>query len=440
MRPILVILILILTCPVFYAQDSKITYAEQLSMNGYVRGTGYIGGNSAEQSILFSEISLTSTMDYQRASLFADVRFRYGEGLGNELEKIQIKELYGGYRGGKLDVLLGNQIVVWGRTDGFSPNDYMNSSDYFFLTPDQDDQRLPGFMLRSAYRLTPFLNIELLALPVYRPSMYRYDLFEMGDNVGFSGVRIPEKSFENGSLAGRLSVDLPALGFSVYGFYGYSPFYGFCLDTVDWSTGSPEILYTPEPYHQTSVGGDFDLALGNVLLRGEFAYKITEDYAEKMNTPNPGMDYVAALEYKLGPVSIIGQYIGKYTLDFVDLEVPVLLDPANPLAQWAYAGELISYESTLFNRRIFNQQEKTNHALSLIMSGQFFYSTLDVELAGYYNLTSDEYLIRPKMVWHVTDHLAFSLGGAFMGGPDQSIFDYSASVMNGIFTELRVSF
>jgi hypothetical protein len=422
------------------AQETTEGESQILNINGYGRGMAFIGGDDLAGSVLMSELSLKTQMDYKNAYLYSDVRLRLGESLGEEISLLQIKELYAGYKGEKLDILLGDQIIVWGRTDGFSPNDHLNSSDYFFLTSEPDDQRLPNFMLRTTYRFAPQISLDLIAIPVYKPSVYRYELFDMGDNAQFSDVLVPEKTYENGSLAGRLNMEFSGVGTSLYGFYGYDPFYGFSLDTVDWSTGTPMINYQPRSYRKTTVGADFDLIVKSAILRGEFAYTFTEDYEENMYVPNPDLSYVLSLEYNIGTISAIAQYIGKYTFFFEELQEPVLLDPTNPLAQMAYANEMITYSSNFFNRHIFYQQEEMNHAISLILNGRFFYDILSIELAGYYNLTSEEYMVRPKLSYDISDRLKVAVGGYFMDGPEETPFNYSASVMNGVFMELKAGF
>jgi hypothetical protein len=94
----------------------------------------------------------------------------------------------------------------------------------------------------------------------------------------------------------------------------------------------------------------------------------------------------------------------------------------------------------MFNRKIFNQQKRSNHALALTIRKTFAYETITAEMTGYYNITSREYLLRPKVSWKTSDNLTLSIGGHYMAGPEESIFDYSGPVMNGIFLELKASF
>ena len=101
---------------------------------------------------------------------------------------------------------------------------------------------------------------------------------------------------------------------------------------------------------------------------------------------------------------------------------------------------MINAELAAFNRKIFYQQEQFNHALSLSLSKSMAYESVNIEFMGYYNITSEEWLIRPKLSWRITDYLETSIGGFYSEGPDQSIFYYASDVLNGGFIELKVNF
>jgi hypothetical protein len=150
-----------------------------------------------------------------------------------------------------------------------------------------------------------------------------------------------------------------------------------------------------------------------------------------MNVPNPGFNYVGGIEHSFWDITTILQYIGYYTLDFISLDD---LPPPQSIA------DIISLELTEFNRKIFYQQEKTNHAVSLSLNRSFSYETFNIEATAYYNLTSEEWLIRPKIKWDISDNLETSLGGFYSKGPDKSLFYYASDVLNGAFIELKVNF
>ncbi len=420
--------------------DKEEKQATSLEINGYTRGSAYVVAENYDYTTVFGEFRLKGTLQNKKTYLLSDLRFRAGYGLGEEFSTMQIKELFAGYGGEKLDVRLGNQIVAWGRTDGFNPTNNITPVDYFFFTADPDDQTFPNFMLRMKYRFNSAMELDVIGIPVYSPSVYRFDLFDLGSNVYFADFFRPEKSVKNGTLAARLNIDLPKSGFSASWFRGYDPYYGFDVKTINWSEGFPVIANTGIPYLKNTLGADLSIPIGSWITRAELALNLVDDSEGKMYIPHSDLSYVAGLERNFKGFNTILQYIGKYTLDFSDPAAPVLSDPADPVAQLTFANEQICYESLLFNRRIFYQQEETNHALALTVTRSFFYETIHAEFSAYYNFTSEEYLLRPKLEWTISDGLSAVIGYSFMDGPEESLFDYSRPIMNGGFIQLKTSF
>jgi hypothetical protein len=413
---------------------------KKIELNGYARGSAYGGSEAFDYSSVFGEFCLQGKWSGGKTFLFSDVRIRGGLNLGDEFTAFQLKEAYAGYSTDKLDIFLGNQIVTWGRTDGFNPTNNITPNDYFFLSADPDDQRMSNFMLRTRYRFSDKIDADLIGIPFYVPSVYRYDLFDMGQGVKFTSAILPEKSFKNSSAAIRINTELPGIGFAVSYFRGYDPFFGFEVQQIDWLSDYPTITNSAMPFMKNTIGADFAIPAGQWIIRGEMAYNRTLDYDTNLYIPAPNLSYVAGIERNFGGITAILQYIGKYVTDFVPLNEPVLTDPLNPLARMQYAGNLVRYESALFNRKIFNQQEKTNHALTLTLTRSFSYDIWNMELTGYYNITSEEYMIRPKITWKATDALLISIGGSYMDGPEKSVFRYAGPVLNGAFLELKASF
>jgi len=424
-------------------QVSEGTEKKSITLNGFARGSAYGGGEAFDYSSLFGEFCLQGKWTGNKTFLFSDIRVRGGLNLGEEYTDFQLKEAYAGYSTDKLDLFLGNQIVAWGRTDGFNPTNIITPNDYFFLTADPDDQKLSNFMLRTRYRFTPAIDLDVIAIPFYVPSVYRFDLFDMGDYgqfVEFTSATLPDKSFMNGSIAARLNVELPRIGFSVSYFRGFDPFLGFDVKQIDWSSDRLIIRNSATPYLKNMFGIDFALPAGAWIFRGEMAYNHTTGFDTVIYKPSPGLAYVAAVERSIGGITAIVQYVGQYVTDYTALSEPVPGDMSDPMALTNYAAAMIRYESAKMNRKVFNQQERTNHALTLTLSKSFAYDTWNAELTGYYNLTSDEYLVRPKLTWRATDALSLSVGGSYMKGPENSIFSYSGPILNGAFLELKASF
>ena len=411
-----------------------------LLWSGYGRGSVFGGSRDFDFATVFGEFCLQGNIRANKLMFHTDLRFRSGLQFGNEYTRTEIKEAYAGYSGERTDILFGQQIVAWGRTDGFNPTNNITPDDYFFLSSEPDDQKLSNFMMRIRYRPFSFLDLDLIAIPYYKPSIYRYDLFNLGDNATFDEMILPDRTLRNSTLAVRTNFEFSEIGFSLSWFRGYDPYYGFDLENVDWSRGFPVIDYIPSAYLKNSLGADLAIPLGKWIVRGEMAYNLTKDFEDKIYIPNPDLTYVFGIEGTFVKVHAILQYIGKYTQDFTSLEEPMLTEPGNPLAQLAYANDMIAYESALFNRKIFLQQEKTNHAFSLTLSRSFAYEALNAEFTVYYNTVSEDYMLRPKITWKVTDALAAAVGLSYMDGPEGSLFDYTNPVMTGGFLEMKVSF
>jgi hypothetical protein len=407
--------------------DKKIKF----DFNGYGRGSAYGGSNFYDYSHVFAEFAFQGKVDYQHAFLFTDLRFRYGLRFDSIYPEFEMKETYAGYVSDKLDIYLGGKIVNWGRMDGFNPTDNITPYDYFFLSANPDDQKLPNFLLQTKWHITPMINFEALLIPFYRPSVYRFDLFDLGEFTTFAASTLPAKTFQNGSFGARFNFNLTKAGFSISWFRGYDPYYGFNIAGFSIEDMIPSLQLTATPYHKNAFGADLEVPIGSWVARAEIAYDLTKDYEQNMYIPNPGLNYVAGLEHSFGGVVTLLQYIGYYTFDFVsldDLPPPETFD------------EMVTRELTEFNRKIFFQQERTNHAFSLSLSKSFRYETIRAELAGYYNFTSEEWFVRPEVTWKITDYLETSIGGFYSEGPDRTIYYYASDVLNGAFLELKVNF
>lgn len=414
--------------------------AQHAEFNGFTRGSAFGGGETYDYASVFGEMGLQTRFDQGNTFLFSDLRFRTGLDFGEKISSFQIKEAYAAYRGEKVDIVLGNQIVQWGRTDGFNPTNNISSYDYFFLSGDPDDQKISSFMLRMRYRLNQNIDLDLIGIPFFVPSVYRYDLFDFGDAASFGKAAMPDKTFENGSIGARVNFEYPGIGFSVSYFNGYDPFYGFDVSNIDWSSGAPLVTNIATPYHKQSFGADFAIPVSSWIIRGEVAWNLNEESEASINIPNPNLAYVAGIETSFAGVTTILQYIGKYDLEFTELEIPTITDPTDPMAMMQYANALIYYESESYNRHIFNQTEELNHGIALMLSRSFAFDLLNLELAGYYNITTEEFLVRPKIAYKMSDGLTLSVGANYMDGPENTVFDYSGKVLNGAFIELKATF
>jgi hypothetical protein len=107
---------------------------------------------------VFAQFALKGKYSGKHTVFNAEVWFLGGHHFGEFYNRLEIMEAYAGYVSDKFDFIAGNQIVKWGRTDGFSPTDNISPRDYFFLTSDMDDQLRANLMARIKYRITPSID------------------------------------------------------------------------------------------------------------------------------------------------------------------------------------------------------------------------------------------------------------------------------------------
>jgi hypothetical protein len=412
-----------------------------IDFTGYVRGVALGASEKYDLSTSFSEICIKPQYRANNTYLFADLRFRTGIYFKERSTDLEIAELYGGYSSTTFDFFIGNQVVTWGRADGFNPTNVLTPTDYFFLSPEPDDQTISSFMLRTKLRVTTNIELDAIGIPFFNPSVYKYELFLTDENTTFTKPDFPELDIKNGSYGARLNFEYPVAGFSLSYSAGYSNFYGFKLQSFSIDNAmNYSIINQAKTFKQNTIGADFTIPFKSINLRGEIAYKHRENYKDSMFIPNPEIAYVTGLEFNFWETSTILQYVGKYTLYFSALDQPAFPNPTDPQAIAAYAQTQALLSSTEFNRKTFDQQKETNHALMVSFNRDFLYSALNTEITAYYNFTSESYMFRPVVKWNINDMLTAKIGASVMHGPEGSLFDYSAPILSGGFASLVVNF
>ncbi len=400
-------------------------------LNGYMRGAFFGGkdlnGEELAQKSGYGELALK--MRVRKAEWgdgFAEVRFRKGYEFDESLSELEIREAYVDVYKGRFDMRLGQQIVVWGRADGFNPTNNITPQNMLTRSSVEDDRRMGNFLFRGHYNLRP-LNLELIWVPEYRPSVLPTFLFPFPDYVTLGPTLVPNSDLKNSSVAAKLDLGLSAVGASVSYFRGYMPLPGVYPAEIGFVDGALAATIVNRPYRMQVFGGDFATTLGSIGLRGEVAYRDpVADYTKDVNVhvPNPDVQYVFGLDRTFGHFSIILQYIGRYVFDFKEF---------NPTG-------LPTDQLFITNRMVAGQQDEISHAAFMRPSLALMHETLDLEMLAYYNLTTEEMLLRPMMTYDITDALTFKLGADMYAGPDNTLFGNIDNALSSVFVELGVFF
>ena len=103
------------------AEEQKQSEGISLDISGYGRGSAYLGFENYDISSVFGEFAFQGKVNMNSAFMFADIRSRGGVRFDEPSHEFQLKEMYAGFSGDRIDALLGNKIAKWGRPDGFTP-------------------------------------------------------------------------------------------------------------------------------------------------------------------------------------------------------------------------------------------------------------------------------------------------------------------------------
>ena len=404
-------------------------------LNGYLRSVLFAGKipeiNDAEIKSGYGEFSLKlKAAKNSFGNGYAEIRFRRGYEFGKYISEFNLREAYVNTYVGPFDFRVGHQIVVWGRADGINPTDNITPKNMLARSPDEDDRREGNFLLRSHINVHP-VRIEAIWVPFFRSSVIPTDLLHFPPSITLRDPDYPGSELKNSAFAFKVDLELAAFDGSLSYFNGHNPFPGISAFILQTFAPGPFIEIFPKSYRMHVLGADFSTTVaGSFGLRGEMAYRNPhEDYEKNAHIPNPDLQYIIGIDKEIfSNVSMVLQYMGRYVIDFTELKKPK--SPSlNPL-----------YELEFKNRMIAFQQHELSHSLFCRAEWKQLHETLRLEIAAMGNLTTEEFLLRPKVAYDIADALTFILGGELYSGPNDTLFGSIDAHLSAVFTELKISF
>ena len=429
--------------------DTRDNGATGLDLGGYLRGDTFIGkfpdANQGQLQAGYGELSLQLHGPRQLyGSAFADARLRYGQQLDRQDLIIDLREAYVDLYAGLLDVRVGKQIIVWGRADAFNPTNNLMPIDMRIRSPIEDDRRVGNVAVRSHLNLDPF-RIEGVWIPLYVPTQYpAFVLSEYGDLVTFADPAFPSTGLDDGSVAGRAHLELPDVETSVSYVNGYAPLPGF--DLSDFTVGTAaNINLRRSAYRQHVVGADFSTAISDlVAVRGEVAYRRPMSYAKRPFAPRPDIQYVLGLDRAFGSLTLLVQYMGRYTFDWqkegsaASPQQIYNLQRGNALVE-AQAEVDIRNALKGTNQMLFSQLAAVQHLATVRGEWRLMHEDLSISALSMVNFTTREWLLFPKIAYQISDQLSTYIGAEIYAGPNGTLFSRISQLSAG-FAELRYRF
>ena len=403
--------------------ESAITQSESQEslpyhLNGYIRSGIFADEEDIRSRYAEGALKL-DVVGNQYGNAFAELRYRasFDE---NDTEEFSLREGYVSLMFGQWDFRIGQQIIVWGRADGFNPTNNLTPTDFTVFSPDEDDKRLANFVARGVYHAYP-VKIEFDWVPVYTASDLPFDNATLPDGVEWTDEGKPDQEWDNGAFGIKVDLEKPAFDGSLSYFNGYHK-----LPGIRSAISETEIGVYTQAYRTQVWGADFSTTIGRYGLRGEFAYSRPDEEPDALySVPRRQFEYTVGLDWEWKDLSLIVQYIGKHIIDF---------DPEDTL-QDALTEEII-----LWNQMIFSQQEEWNHSVSVRPSIAFWHETLKAELLGLVNFSTEEVFLQPKATYEIADAFDISVGARLFYGPDDTLYGHMEKQSNACFFELKKSF
>lgn len=426
-----------------YESDSKI------ELGGYTRGTLYLGENDNDPEITSgygeAALKLKFLLD-EDLTIFSEFRLRGGYEYGSTILRPEIRELYADITLGKLDLRLGHQIVAWGRADGFNPTDNLTPKNYFVRSPEPDDIRMANYLFMGKYRLNENIRLEGIWVPFYRYSIYRFDLFNIPDYVNIKNPGNLEWENSGGNIGLKTEFLFSGIDGSVSWFSGFDPQPGINIINLSMNLSGLTLDLGTEAFRHNTLGVDFATMAGSFGIRGEAGLRIpVKKYEDEIYTPETDLRYVLGIDRSFGNFNIMLQYIGQWVTNFTDMPDLMLFDesgefPIDDTSMYYMIPEIINEQIYGFNRLMYGQTHRVSHSFSVRPSLTLFYNTLNVEVFGMYNVSTEELMVMPKLSYNLSDNWKISVGGVYFTGPKNSLNNIVGPIFNGGFLELRWSF
>ena len=298
-----------------------------------------------------------------------------------------------------LDIKVGRQIVVWGKSDNIRVTDVLNPVN--MKAPgitDLEDMRLPVFMTKLDYYLGPF-NLSAIAIHEKRFNK----LPEPGSDYFFYPLIIPEKEpaehSSNTEYGVALNGTFSGWDASLYyaDYYDKTPYFNI----VTFADANFEFIYS----RQTMIGGDVNVAFGNLLVKSEVAFFKNVNFSDYI-TIIDNIYFRREVQKRFNTLKSLGglEYSGfsDTTLTIETMNTHVW-DVDNHSAEAAISED--SWETTIrVTRNFFNDMLSTT-ALAMLYG-----SSLD-----------EGSIVRLSCDYDMTDDFVITLGAIFYDGDEMML-------------------
>ena len=333
---------------------------------------------------------------------------------------LDLREFFLDARFADLDLRLGRQIVRWGIAEGARVTDEINPLDFKeFILRDVSDRYIPLWMLKADYYYEDteweVLWIPHLSFHKPAPRSSEWEQFQF-----LPGREVPDSEFsllgtplsiKNSEYALKWTTPLMGWEVSLSYFYTWDDFATTFRETIQTQTitgTQTEVKFNQRYTRNHIVGGTFQRSLGPVVLGGEAAYVFNKHFGAGFipffGSPivgggggvRPGTVVVIGGD-ALGDRGVVVRDFLKYAIQF----------------DFSLFGADVSFQSLQHYIPKYDNaiiQDKVDTVLSLFARRVLANNLLSLQILTIYFINDQEVLIRPRMDYHIDDHLQLAFG------------------------------
>jgi len=317
---------------------------------------------------------------------------------------LELREFYLDGEVGKVFLRLGKQQVVWGEADGLKVLDVVNPQSFReFILPRFDDSRIPLWIAKAEIPIGDASTLQL----VWVPDRTYHDVPEPGSTFAFSSPQLtpqptpgvpvtvlppdrPSKFVADSDAGIRFATFVGGWELSLNYFYHYTD------SPVFRRTIGSEGVTVSSKYERTHlIGGSFNNAFGDFVIRGEAGYSTNEFFLTNNMADVDGVTASGEFSYVVG-------------IDWTGLSDTFL--------------SVQFFQSVLTNSAPGTVRPDVENLITLFGRRNFRNETITAEALLIQNIADGDGVIQAELSYDWRDNIELYLGVDLFYGTSEGIF------------------
>jgi hypothetical protein len=443
----------------FFAGTGAYVHGQAVTttVNGWTRAGLYAElydfGGTAPFSSLYTDVGIRAVVRNDiNFKGYLDLRYRYGSEFRTPVSQFQVREAYISVYGRKLEFIIGQRIVKWGRADFDNPTSSLNPRNFIVRSPEKEDIDLGNISASLIYKPAGFISLQAIIAPMYRSDVMittplnippSVTIEEMNGLVALSSVA---------GWGAKADLYLRPVDLSFSFFEGYDPLPGIRFRSLDLIESDEGVqLFTTlavTPYRVKRYGADFETVAGRFGVRGEVAFTDPKlSFRVNEEVPMPEVKWALGADIISGIFNLGAEYFGKFITDYEPSPLPpVVPGDMPPLSAEQIAAipggpeAFATMQIAAFNRLYMYQLKEWYHLLGARIEADLAAGKVAPSLYIVYNLTSGEIALVPTIKIRPADGFSLIAGADIYKGREGSLYAIIDRPLSSLFLSLRVDF